>query len=109
MEHNDIDKLGVVIKTSRKSRGLTREQLAESIHITPRYLMSIENENQKPSYDVLFRLIRALGISADDIFFPECKSKNKQEEQLMRLIYECDDRNIKLITAMVKVLLESKR
>lgn len=85
MEHNDIDKLGAVIKTARKSRGFTREQLAESIHITPRYLMSIENENQKPSYDVLYRLI-ALGISADNIFFPESKSPNDQEKQLIRLI-----------------------
>ena len=29
MEHNDIDTLGVIIKTARKSRGLTREQLSD--------------------------------------------------------------------------------
>lgn len=109
MEHNDLDMLGPVIKSARKSRGLTREQLAESVHITPRYLMSIENENQKPSYDVLFRLIKAIGISADDIFFPESKTKSTQEEQLIRLIYECDERNIEVITAMVKTLLSFKR
>ena len=69
MERIEIDTLGPIIKAARKSRGHTREQLAEQLHITPRYLMSIENENQKPSYDVLFRLIRKLGISADSVFY----------------------------------------
>ncbi len=61
MEHNHFDRLGGLLKAARKAKGLTREQLAEILNITPRYLMSIENENKKPSYDVLFRLIRELG------------------------------------------------
>lgn len=62
--HNDFDKLGDILKTARKNNNFSREQLAEKLRITPRYLMSIENENKKPSYDVLFHLIRELGISA---------------------------------------------
>ena len=58
MERNGLDKLNGILKAARKTKGLTREQLAEVINITPRYLMSIENENKKPSYSVLFRLIR---------------------------------------------------
>jgi DNA-binding XRE family transcriptional regulator len=61
--HNDIDKLGHIIKTTRNNNNLTREQLAKKINITPRYLMSIENENKKLGYNVLFNLIRELGIS----------------------------------------------
>lgn len=71
MELNSVDKLGNILKAARKAKGFTREQLAEIINITPRYLMSIENENKKPSYNVLFLLIRELGISADTIFYPE--------------------------------------
>ena len=65
------DKLGEIIKTSRLKMGLTRDQLSEKIGISPRYLMSIEHEGKKPSYDVLFQLIRYLTINANDIFFPE--------------------------------------
>ena len=54
------DKLGEIIKTSRLKMGLTRDQLSEKIGISPRYLMSIEHEGKKPSYDVLFQLIRYL-------------------------------------------------
>ena len=108
MEHNDIDKLGVIIKTARNSRGLTREQLSERIHITLRYLMSIENENQKPSYDVLFRLVRELGISTDMIFYPESKSVDTKVEKLIRQLYQCNEREIEVISATVNSLLDNE-
>jgi transcriptional regulator with XRE-family HTH domain len=71
MRNDIMDKLGKIIKAARNDNNLTREQLAEKINISARYLMSIENENKKPSYNVLFNLIRELAISADMIFFPE--------------------------------------
>ncbi|MEA4946183.1 MAG: helix-turn-helix transcriptional regulator [Oscillospiraceae bacterium] len=108
MERIETDMLGAVIKAARKSRGHTREQLAEQLHITPRYLMSIENENQKPSYDVLFRLIRELGISADSVFYPERESNKSEAENLIRLIYQCDKREIEAVSAAVKALLNYK-
>jgi len=50
MELNNFDRFGSILKAARKAKGLTREQLAEIINITPRYLMSIENENKKWYY-----------------------------------------------------------
>ena len=50
MEPNNFNMLGSILKAARKTRGLTREQLAEIINITPRYLMSIENENKKLNF-----------------------------------------------------------
>ena len=105
---NSFDRLGSILKSARKTKGLTREQLAEIINISPRYLMSIENENKKPSYDVLFRLVRELGISADAIFYPENQYIDTKVEQLIRLLYLCDDRELKIATATVKALLENK-
>lgn len=108
MELNNIDRLGSVLKTARIEKGLTREQLSEIINITPRYLMSIENENKKPSYDVLFRLVRQLGISADTIFYPENQHVNTKVKQLVRLLYLCDDRDLNIVSATIKALLENK-
>ena len=65
------DYLGATIKAIRKSRGLTQTQLAGLLKITPRYLKCIENSGRKPSYDLLTRIIRELGIQADTIFNPE--------------------------------------
>jgi len=109
MERNRDDKLGIVVKDARNEKKLTREQVAEQVYITPRYLMSIENENKKPSYNVLFRLVRVLGIPADDIFYPENKTATTDVERLIRLIYECDERDICVLTSTAKALLDSKK
>ena len=70
--------------------------------------MSIENENQKPSYDVLFRLVRELGISTDMIFYPESKSVDTKVEKLIRQLYQCDEREIEVVLATVNSLLDNK-
>ena len=57
---------------------LTREQFAEMVNLSPRYLMSIENENKKPAFDTLCRIVRALGVNANNIFIP------KQRKQKLR-------------------------
>jgi len=62
MEHNNFDRLASILKTARNTKGLTREQLAEIINLAPHSLMSLENENKKPRYDVLFRLVPELSI-----------------------------------------------
>lgn len=108
MELNKFNELGNVLKTARKDKGLTREQLAEIIDITPRYLMAIENENKKPSYNVLFRLVRELGISADTIFYPENQHTNSKVEYLVRLIHLCNEEDLKVAIATVKALLDSR-
>ena len=104
-----MDKLGEIIKTARKNNNFTREQLAKKINITPRYLMSIENENKKPSYNVLINLVRELGISANTIFFPEKLHANIKIELLIQLLYLCNERELKVVTATIKALLDNKK
>lgn len=109
MHKDNMDKFGKIIKTARKENNLTREQLAVKINITPRYLMSIENENKKPSYNVLFNLTRELGISTEMIFFPEERHVDTKVKLLIQLLYTCDERELKVITATTQALLENKK
>ena len=99
----DFDRLGDIIKDSRLNQKLTREQLSEKINITTRYLMSIENENKKPSYDVLLHLIRELDISADKIFYPENTISQSEQEQLL-LLNRCDRHELNVIIATIRAL-----
>jgi transcriptional regulator with XRE-family HTH domain len=108
MERNEFDKLGAILKAARITRGFTRERLAEIIGISPRYLMSIENEDKKPSYDVLFHLIRELGISADKIFYPETENNDTEIDQLINLFRLCDEHTLKTTITIIKALLDNK-
>lgn len=102
MVQNTPDILSSVIKNARQRSGITMETLAAKIGITERYLYRIENEHKKPSFDVLLLLIRELAISADSIFYPEKPVKDSQIEDLIRMLYNCDERSMEIIKATVK-------
>lgn len=99
------DNLGEIIKQSRIGSGYSREQIAERVEISLRYLIAIENEKKKPSFDILFLLIRELNINADSIFFPESKFNSSKIERLIRLLHQCDDHEIDVIFATTNALM----
>ena len=61
----DFMPMGLAIKNARKKKGLTREQFAEQLDITPRHLQSIEIEGQHPGFLLFIHIITMLDISAD--------------------------------------------
>ena len=61
----DFKAFGRAIKKAREDRGWTREVLAEMMDLAPRYIMSIENKGQHPSFQVFYELITLFDISVD--------------------------------------------
>ena len=106
--HKVSDKLGSIIKSARSDKGMTQKQLAKRLSITPHYLMSIENRQQIPSGDLLFRIIRELEISADIIFYPEYGHDSAEVKKLQLLLSKCDEQDIAVITATLQSLLHTK-
>ena len=104
---NQPGTLSGVIKTARKKAGITIEVLAEKVGITERYLYRIENEGKKPSFDVLCKLIRELSISPDSIFYPEKPSEESEIENLICMLYRCDERSLEVVKATVKALIDT--
>lgn len=102
--HNYTDILGYVIKKARNRNNLTIEALAEKIDVSERYLYRIENEGKKPSFEVLYKLIRCLSISSDSIFYPEKPSKESEIEDIVRMLHNCNERDLEIIKATVKAM-----
>ena len=68
MEIKDLDygKLGLRIRETRKSRGLTQERLSEMVGISPNYLSRVETNNGGVvSLPALLRICNALGVGMD--------------------------------------------
>ncbi|MEG1353308.1 MAG: helix-turn-helix transcriptional regulator [Oscillospiraceae bacterium] len=106
--HNDTDILSSVIKSARENADITIEALAAKIDISERYIYRIENEQKKPSFNVLLKLIRELAINSDLIFYPDKPCKDTEVEDLIRMLYNCDERSMEIIRATVKAALESQ-
>lgn len=99
--------LGNIVKAARERSDITIENLAYKVGITERYLYRIENEEKKPSFDVLYKLIRELSISPDLIFYPEKPSKDSEVENLLRMLSDCDERSLEVVKATVKALINT--
>ena len=62
------DELGKTIRRLREDLGLTQQQLAERLSITPPYLAMLEaGERKNPSLDIVRRLARALKVPLSDL------------------------------------------
>ena len=62
-----MDKLtmGDRIREARKTKGLTQEQLAESLDVSVEFVGQIERGSRLPSMQVFIKFIEVLDVSAD--------------------------------------------
>lgn len=65
-------------------------------------------KSKTPDRSQDFKLIRALKISADTIFYPEIQHADKKKEHLIHMIQLCDERETKVATATIRALLDTK-
>ena len=97
--------LGTKIKRLRQNRGLTQEQLAESIDIATRTLCGIENGENFLSADTLEKILAVLNVSTSELFaFDHLKP---QEELIQEIIHDLQSiksrEKIETIYKLIKV------
>ncbi|WP_119697589.1 helix-turn-helix domain-containing protein [Microbacterium halotolerans] len=55
--------LGAQLRALRRARGLTQEQLAEQLQVTPRYLAGVERGERNLTLDSVDALAKQLAVS----------------------------------------------
>ena len=100
------DTLGKIIREARTNKNLTQDKAAEILEISPRHFQYIENDNKKPGYDLLCRLIHKLDISPVAIFYPQNEISNPELAGLFRKIRLCDQYQMSVINATTDALLK---
>ena len=107
VEKYDFKAFGQAIKAARKSKGISRNQLADQMHIAPRYIASIENSGQHPSLQIFYELVTLLDVSVDQFFFPNKETdKSTQRRQLESLLDDMSDKGLRIVTATAKEVKE---
>lgn len=99
---------GLAIKNARIDCGLTQEELAERVGISCRYLIAIENEGRIPKLPTVYRLIYAMHISADQIFYPEHPQADSERAKLIHMLEACADRDIHILLSTAKAMLQKQ-
>lgn len=68
--------LGLFFKNARHEQKLTYEELAEKAEMSSRYLKEIENGGRVPSFHKIRKLVRALNVPPEPLFYPNNHTDN---------------------------------
>jgi len=105
----DFLAMGQAIKEARKKSGWTRERLAQKVDLAPRYIMSLENKGQHPSFQVFVELMTLFNISVDQFLFPDSESeKSTRRRQLDATLDGLDEWVYLVMEATAKGLKEAR-
>lgn len=97
---------GYYLRKLREEQNLSRELVADRSGIGLRHLAAIELGEKNPSVNSLYRLIRAIGASADRIFYPELDEPDSELSDIMKLLACCNPKQLKLTRSFIKTLLD---
>lgn len=67
----NIIELGKLLKLARQQKGITQDQMAETLSVTPSAISKWENGKNLPDSDMLLELALTLGLSIEDLYYPE--------------------------------------
>jgi transcriptional regulator with XRE-family HTH domain len=68
---NDTPRVGARVRSLRRERGLTIEQLAAATGLTKGFISQLERDRTAPSLSSIARICDALGVRLSHIFEPE--------------------------------------
>lgn len=101
--------LGIAVKHNRKASDLTQVQVADLIDVDSRTIMNIENFNANPTLEILYPLIRALNIDAQEVFYPELQQESPHIRQLIQLLSDCSDQEAETLLPIIQTILAALR
>ena len=101
--------LGDVVRTTRKSRHLSQEALAERIGVCKRTIIDIESNTGNPKFEVLYPLVRELDLPLYQVFYPDVEENSELKNVLIQEVSSCSKYELKVILSVVRSLREGLR
>ena len=101
--------LGNVVKQARLGQKMTQLEVAERIQADERTILNIEHYKGNPKMEILWALIRALGIDANAVFYPEKAHENSDMKRLHLLLEESNDEEVSMLLSICESVLDAFR
>lgn len=73
-----LDRIGNIIREARLNQGLTQEELAELVDVTPAYIGHIERNQRSFSLQTLVKLVTELDIDMNYLFSESVPTSGEQ-------------------------------
>ena len=106
----DFKSLGARIKDARIRKGLTQEQLAERVNLSPAHMCNIENGNATFRLKVFVDIANALSVRPDELLCDSIEqSREIYSSEAHKILSECTIDEVRLLTDMMKHTLNTHR
>lgn len=97
--------LGNVIKDARTAKKLTQREVANLADVDVRTVLNIENFKGNPKIEVLFPLVRVLGIDPTEIFYPDIKRDSPALRDIQIMLSECSEQELSTLLTVFEAML----
>ena len=99
--------MGNTLRGAREEKEMSQAQLAKAASVSTRTVIAIEKGERNPTFEVLYPIILALGISADQIFYPDASPLSTEQDQLVREFEKCYERDKRVVIANTRNLIRT--
>ena len=97
--------IGQRIRTIRKQKNLTQEQLAERLNVSIVYISQIENGKTRLSLEMLVNISSLLDCEAGELLSGATLNPSKSiPHELSTVLQSCPPKKLKLITELAKLI-----
>lgn len=101
--------LGNAVKQARLGLKMTQLEVADRIKADERTVLNIEHYKGNPKMEILWPLLRALGIDVNIVFYPEKALKSNDIVRLQILLSDCIEDELQLLLPICESVLDAFR
>lgn len=107
MELNYVE-IGKRIKIARIRIGISQENLAELVNLSPSHMSNIETGTTKVSLTAIVKIANALSVTVDDLLCDNLiRAKPQFEDDIKLLLDACDDYEIRIVKDLLTTIIDT--
>ncbi len=103
--HYKLSKIfGQKLRSIRKAKKLSQEELAEKANLHPTYVGVIERGEQSPTLDTVEKIAGALHIKEKELFYFSSQHEDIIKEEIIALLAGQNNKKLQKILDIIKTL-----
>jgi transcriptional regulator with XRE-family HTH domain len=82
----EYTEMGERLREARQARGLSLRGLADRLGVSPSLISQVETGRARPSVSTLYAIASSLGISLDELLFPDARQLSRKAAAIARSV-----------------------
>jgi putative transcriptional regulator len=98
----DIPQIGGIVRSARESMGLSQSELAKKTGVSKQTVHAVESNQWRPKYEMFYRLVHVLNVSADLFIYSDRAETTPEQEQFIQEMLSCSEHERRVILSLLR-------